>query len=215
MDAVCRGVVKEGEAGGGAGEADPLLVAFAEGLDLGVGVLFGEIEGVDVGFGSVEGHGEGADAAKGSGLEDFFGVECADYGCEKGVGNDEAEAGEADGVDGGQEDLAGFGAAEEVGEGRVVDDWEGVAGVEGVLADAAAQLDDVAAGFTVGEANGRQFKEVAEHGEEVPGVDSVAARLWRRFFFHLGSAEWSALCGFSHTGAGPSRMCCGEGQDAW
>jgi hypothetical protein len=45
----------------------------------------------------------------------------------------------------------------------------------------------------------------------VPGVDSVAACLWGRFLFHLGSAaEWSALSGFSHTGAWPSRMRCDE-----
>jgi len=68
----------------------------------------------------------------------------------------------------------------------VIDDWESIAGVEGMLADAAAKLDDVAAGLTVCEAKGCQFQEVAEHGKEVPGVDSIAARLWGRFFFHLG-----------------------------
>ena len=185
VDAAGGGMAEEGEAGGGAGEADPLLVAFAEGFDLGVGVLFGEIEGVDLGLGGVERHGEGADAAKGSGLKDFFWAERADDGCEKGVGNDKAKAGEADGVDRREDDLAGLVAAEEGGEGGVIDDGERIAGVEGVLADAAAKLDDVAAGLAVCEANGCQFQEIAEHGEEMPGVDSVAARLWRRFFFHL------------------------------
>ena len=146
MDAVRGGVAEEGEAGGGAGEADPLLVAFAEGVDLGVGVLFGEIEGVDLGLGGVQGHGEGADAAEGSGLEDFPGAECADDGCEKGVGDDEAEAGEADGVDGREDDLARFVTAEKCGESRVIDDRKRVAGVEGVLANAAAKLDDVTPG---------------------------------------------------------------------
>ena len=182
MDARCGRVVEESEAGGGAGEADPLLVAFAEGFDFGVGVLLGEIEGVDFGLGGVERHGEGADAAKGSGFEDFFGAEGADDGGEKGVGDDEAQAGEADGVDGGEEDLAGFVAAEEGGEGWVIDDGERIAGVESVLADTAAELDDVAAGLAVCEANGCQFEEIAEHGEEVPGVDSIAARLWGRDF---------------------------------
>lgn len=55
---------------------------------------------------------------------------------------------------GGEEDLAGVGAAEEGGESGVIDDGEGIASVEGVLADAAAELDDVTAGFFVGEANG-------------------------------------------------------------
>jgi hypothetical protein len=43
----------------------------------------------------------------------------------------------------------------------------------------------VAACLTVYEANGCQFEEIAEHGEEVPGIDSVAARLRGRLFFHL------------------------------
>ena len=30
-----------------------------------------------------------------------------------------------------------------------------------------------------------QFHEIAEHGKEMPGVDSIAARLRGRFFFHL------------------------------
>src|ERR1700692_4248655 len=101
-------MVKEGKASRGTGESNPLLVAFAEGFHLSIGVMFGEIQGVDLGFGGVEGHGEGADPAKGSGLVYFFGAERAHDGCEKGVGNDEAKAGEADGVDGGEDDLAGF-----------------------------------------------------------------------------------------------------------
>ena len=180
VDAGGGGVVEEGEAGGGAGEADPLLVAFAEGFDLSVGVLFGEIEGVDLGLGGVERHREGADAAKGSGLEDLLGAERTDDGCEQGVGNDKAQAGEADSVDRREDDLAGFVAAEEGGEVGVFDDGERIAGVEGMLADAAAKLNNVAAGPAVCYANGCQFKQVAEHGEEVPGVDSIAARLWGR-----------------------------------
>jgi hypothetical protein len=50
-------------------------------------------------------------------------------------------------------------------------------------------LDDVAACLTVGEANGCQFQEIAEHGKEVPGIDSIAARLGGGLFFHL------RLCG--------------------
>jgi hypothetical protein len=71
----------------------------------------------------------------------------------------------------------------------VIDDGEGIAGVEGMLADGAAELDDVAAGLTVCEAKGCQFQEIAEHGKEVPGVDSVATRLWVRLFFHFGSID--------------------------
>jgi hypothetical protein len=67
----------------------------------------------------------------------------------------------------------------------VIDDRERIAGVEGMLADRAAKLDDVAARLTVCEANGRQFQEIAEHGKEVPGIDSIASRLWGRLFFHL------------------------------
>ncbi len=212
VDAGGGGMVEEGEAGGGAGEADPLLVAFAEGFDLGVGVLFGEIEGVDLGLGGVERHGEGADAAKGSGLEDLLGAERTDDGCEKGVGNDKAEAGEADGVDGREDDLAGFVAAEEGGEVGVFDDGERIAGVEGMLADAAAKLNNVAAGLAVCEANGCQFKQVAEHGEEMPGVDSVAARLWGRIGLGgiSGIDEFSwGLSGFSHgfPPPTPSKVC--------
>jgi hypothetical protein len=44
----------------------------------------------------------------------------------------------------------------------------------------------VATCLTVCETNGSQFQEIAEHGKEVPGVDFIAARLWGRFFFHLG-----------------------------
>ena len=67
----------------------------------------------------------------------------------------------------------------------MIDDRKRIAGVEGMLADGAAELNDVAAGLTVGEANGCQFQEIAEHGKEVPGIDSIAARLWGRLFFHL------------------------------
>jgi hypothetical protein len=68
----------------------------------------------------------------------------------------------------------------------VIDDREGIAGVEGMLADRAAELDYVAACLTVCETNGSQFQEIAEHGKEVPGIDSIAARLGGRLFFHLG-----------------------------
>ena len=67
----------------------------------------------------------------------------------------------------------------------MIDDRESIAGVKGMLADRAAELDDVATGPTVCEANGGQFQEIAEHGKEVPGIDSIAARLWGRLFFHL------------------------------
>src|SRR5277367_3314727 len=56
MDACRRGMAKEGKACGGAREANPLLIAFAEGFDLGFGVLLGEIEGEDLGVGGVQGH---------------------------------------------------------------------------------------------------------------------------------------------------------------
>ena len=46
----------------------------------------------------------------------FLGFKCADDGCEKGIGDNKAEAGEADGVDGRQDDLGRFFAAEECGE---------------------------------------------------------------------------------------------------
>ena len=180
VDAGGSGMAEEGKAGGGAGEADPLLVAFAEGLDLGVGVLFGEIEGVDLGIGGINRNSEGAEGEKGSGLEGLRGEEGTDGGCEKGVGNDKAQAGEANSVDRREDDLAGFIAAEEGGEVGVFDDGERIAGVERMLADAAAKLNNVAAGPAVCDANGCQFKQVAEHGEEVPGVDSIAARLWGR-----------------------------------
>jgi hypothetical protein len=52
----------------------------------------------------------------------------------------------------------------------------------------------VAACLAVCEANGCQFEEIAKHGEEVPGVDSIAARLWGRFFFHLQLAILKARC---------------------
>src|SRR5271156_873663 len=74
------------------------------------------------------------------------------------------------------------------------DDREGIAGVEGVLADAAAKLDDVPARLLVCEANGCQFNEIAEHGEDVAGGDSVAARLWRGVFFHLLSIRNGTRC---------------------
>jgi hypothetical protein len=179
------GMVKEGKAGRGAGEAHPLSVAFAEGFDLGCGVMFGEVKCVDLGVGGVEGHGKGPDATEGSGLKDFLWPERANDGCEKSVGNDEAEAGEADGVDRRQDDLARFVAAKKCGECGVIDDGKRVACVEGVLAEGAAKLDDVTARLAVCEANGRQFQEIAKHGKEVPGIDSIAARLWGRFFFHL------------------------------
>jgi hypothetical protein len=67
----------------------------------------------------------------------------------------------------------------------VIDDRERIAGIEGLLANAAAELHDVAASLAVCEANGGQFKEIAEHGEEMAGIDSVAARLWGRLFFHF------------------------------
>src|SRR5258708_2310550 len=130
MDAGGSGMVKEGKAGGGAGEADPLLVAFAEGFDLGVGVLFGEIEAIDLGLGSVERHGKGADAAKRSGLEDFFWAERADDGCEKSVGNDKAKTGKTDGINRREDDLPRFVAAKELCEGWMIDDRERIAGVE-------------------------------------------------------------------------------------
>jgi hypothetical protein len=43
----------------------------------------------------------------------------------------------------------------------------------------------MATGLTVGQANGCQFQEIAEHRKEVPGIDSIAARLRGRLFFHL------------------------------
>jgi hypothetical protein len=185
MDAGGGGVVKEGKAGRGAGEANPFFVTFAESFHLCLGVLFGEVECVDLGVGSVECHGERADTAKGSGFKDFFWAERAGDGCEKGVGNDEAQAGEADGIDRREDDLAGFVAAKKCGECGMIDDGERIAGVEGVLADGAAKLDDVTACLTACQSNGCQFQEIAKHGKEVPGIDSIAARLWGRFFFHL------------------------------
>src|SRR5438270_867031 len=47
VDAGGGGMVKEGKAGGGAGEAHPLFIPFAESRHLGLGVIFGEIQGVD------------------------------------------------------------------------------------------------------------------------------------------------------------------------
>src|SRR5258705_2952912 len=159
-------MVTEGKAGRGTGEANPLFITFAEGFHLGLCVIFGKIEGVDLGLGRVERHGEGADAAKGSGLKNFFWAERADDGCEKGIGNDETKAGEADGVDGREDDVAWFIAAKEPGECWMIDDRERIAGVKGMLADAAAELNDVPACLTVGEANGCQFQEIAKHGHE-------------------------------------------------
>jgi hypothetical protein len=43
----------------------------------------------------------------------------------------------------------------------------------------------VTAGGFVCEAHGGQLRQIAKHGENVPGVDCVATRLWGRFFFHL------------------------------
>jgi hypothetical protein len=58
----------------------------------------------------------------------------------------------------------------------------------------------VPACLTVGEANGCQFQEIAKHGHEVSGIDSITARLRGRLFFHFQlSASRSGLCGFSHT----------------
>src|ERR1700754_4940103 len=216
MDSVCGRVMEEGEAGGGAGETDPFDVASAERLDFGVGVLFGEIEGVDVGFGGVEGHGESPYAAEGSCLEDFFWVQRADDGGEKGVRDNEAKAGEADGVYRWEDDLAGLIAAKEGRKSRVIDDRECIAGVEGVLPDAAPELDDVATSFRVCQANRCQLHKIAEHGNDVAGVDSVAARFWRRFFFHLDDLfVWSGLCGFSHTRWTEMREDCRDRQGAW
>jgi hypothetical protein len=56
-------------------------------------------------------------------------------------------------------------AAEERGESGVVYDRERVAGVEGMLPDGSAKLDDVTARLTVCQAKGCQFHEIAEHGE--------------------------------------------------
>jgi hypothetical protein len=50
----------------------------------------------------------------------------------------------------------------------MIDDRERVAGVEGMLAHAASELDDVTTCFAVCEANGCQFQEIAEHGKEMP-----------------------------------------------
>ena len=196
------GMALEGKAGGGAGETDPLAIAFAEGFGLGGGGFGREVEGVDVGLRGVEGHGEGADAAEGSCFEDLFGREGADDGGEECVGEDKAKAGEADGVDGGKDDFAGGVAAEEGGEVGVFEDGEGVAGVEGVLAGVAAKLDDVTAAFAAGEVHGGEADDVAEHGEEVAGVDLVGSRLGGRLWFHSVGCLRSAMCGFSHTDAG-------------
>jgi len=155
VDAGCGGVILEGEASGGAGEPDPLLIAAAKGFDLGFGILLGKIEGVDLGVWSVERQSEGADAAEGSGFEDLLRSERAGDGCEESIGKDEAEAGQADGVDGREDDLSGFVAAERCGEGGVVDRRKRVSGVEGMLADVAAKLNNVAAGLFAGDANGQ------------------------------------------------------------
>jgi len=68
----------------------------------------------------------------------------------------------------------------------VIDDWERIASVEGLLTDVAAELNDLGARLLVCETNGCQLDEVAKHGEDMPGVDFVAACLWGRLFFHLG-----------------------------
>jgi hypothetical protein len=54
-----------------------------------------------------------------------------------------------------------------------------------MLPDGSAKLDHVTARLTVCQAKGCQFHEIAEHGEQVPGIDSIAARLWGRLLFHL------------------------------
>jgi hypothetical protein len=46
-------------------------------------------------------------------------------------------------------------------------------------------LNDLGARLLVRETNGRQLDEVAKHGEDMPGVNSVTACLWGRLFFHL------------------------------
>ena len=168
VDARGGGVIVEGKADRGAREPDPLLVAFAEGFDLAWGVLRRQIEGVDVGLRGIERHGESADSAEGSGLKDLSGAAGAGDGREQGVGHDEAQAGEADGVDGREDDLRGIVAAEKGRQGGVIEDGKRVAGVKGVLANAAAKLDGIAARFPAGGAHGYQFHEVADHGEEVP-----------------------------------------------
>jgi hypothetical protein len=185
MDAVGCRMVEEGEACGRAGEPDPFAIAFAEGFYFGFAVLFREVEGIDVGFGRIEGHGKSADSAKGPGFEDFLRLERADDGGEQGVGNDEAETREANGVDRRKDDLAGLVAAEKCRQVGVFYDGEGIAGIEGVLADTAAKLDDVTASLAVCQADRRQLHQIAKHGEEMPVIDSIAARLWGRFLFHL------------------------------
>ncbi len=79
----------------------------------------------------------------------------------------------------------------------MVDDRKGIARVEGVLADAAAELDYVTARLAVGDVDGGQGEEIAEHREEVARVDSIGSRLRRRLFFHGGYVR--AQCRFSHT----------------
>jgi hypothetical protein len=87
----------------------------------------------------------------------------------------------------------------------VVDDGKGVACVEGVLADAAAELDYVTARLAVDDVDGGQGEEIANHREKVAGVDSIGSRLRGRLFFH----EWFYLPDssdrFSHTGASAVR----------
>ena len=68
----------------------------------------------------------------------------------------------------------------------MVDDGKCIAGVEGLLADVAAKLNDLGARLLVRETNGCQLGEIAKHGEDMPGVNFVAACLWGRLFFHLG-----------------------------
>ena len=67
----------------------------------------------------------------------------------------------------------------------MINNREHVAGIEGLLSDVAAKLNDLGARLFVCETNCCQLDEIAKHWEEMPGVDSVAACLWGRLFFHL------------------------------
>ncbi len=113
VNASCGGVALKCEASRGAGEANPLLVAFGESLYLGLSVFLGQVEGEDLSLGCVEREGDGADATKRSGLEDLFGTERAGDGGQQGVRDGKAEAGEADRIDGRKHNFVGLIAAEE------------------------------------------------------------------------------------------------------
>jgi hypothetical protein len=74
----------------------------------------------------------------------------------------------------------------------------------------------VAACLAVCEAKGCQFQEIAEHGKEVPGIDSIAARLWGRLFFHLWLSVGEARCAdFLIPGAVEWHRAAGLREDAW